>query len=114
MAVVLAVSSGERRVGDVDAMCALSIIKSNAHDIIPRKGDKRSPYVSIVLIYLLYLTKDLAKKKKITMVKPFARSSGMDILKYSRLPRATPSRWARRIPIRRILFNYLSAQKKIN
>jgi len=33
------------------------------------------------LIYLLYLTKDLAKKKKITMVKPFARSSGMDILK---------------------------------
>ena len=36
--------------------------------------------VSIVLIYLLlYLTKDLAKKKKITMVKPFAGSSGMDI-----------------------------------
>ena len=36
--------------------------------------------VFIVLIYLLlYLTKDLAKKKKITMVKPFAGSSGMDV-----------------------------------
>ena len=46
------------------------------------------------------------------MVKPFARSSGMDILKYSRLPRATPSRWARRIPIRRILFNYLNRLRK--
>ena len=46
------------------------------------------------------------------MVKPFARSSGMDILKYSRLPRATPSRWARRGPIRRILFNYLNRLRK--
>ena len=43
--------------------------------------------VSIVLIYLLYLTKDLAKKKKITMVKPFARSSGMDILNIAVPPR---------------------------
>jgi len=42
---------------------------------------QQSPYVSILLVYLLYLPKDLAKKKKITMVKPFARSSGMDILK---------------------------------
>ncbi len=73
---------------------------------------QQSPYVSILLVYLLYLPKDLAKKKKITMVKPFARSSGMDILKYSRLPRATPSRWARRIPIRRILFNYLNRLRK--
>jgi len=46
------------------------------------------------------------------MVKPFARSSGMDILKYSRPPRATPSRWARRGPIRRILFNYLNRLRK--
>ena len=73
---------------------------------------QQSPYVSILLIYLLYLTKDLAKKKKITMVKPFARSSGMDILKYSRPPRATPSRWARRGPIRRISFNYLNRLRK--
>ena len=73
---------------------------------------QQSPYVSILLVYLLYLPKDLAKKKKITMVKPFARSSGMDILKYSRLPRATPSRWARRGPIRRILFNYLNRLRK--
>jgi hypothetical protein len=36
-------------------------------------------------------------------VKPFARSSGMDILKYSRPTRATPSQWARRGPIGRIL-----------
>jgi hypothetical protein len=43
--------------------------------------------VSIVLIYLLYLTKDLAKKKKITMVKPFAGSSGMDILNIAAPPR---------------------------
>ena len=56
--------------------------------------------------------KRLSEKKKITMVKPFARSSGMDILKYSRLPRATPSRWARRGPIRRILFNYLNRLRK--
>jgi hypothetical protein len=34
--------------------------------------------VSIVHIYLLYLTKDLAKKKGITMVKPFAISHGMN------------------------------------
>ena len=46
------------------------------------------------------------------MVKPFARSSGMDILKYSRPPRATPLRWARRGPIRRILFNYLNRLRK--
>ena len=43
--------------------------------------------VSIVLIYLLYLTKDLAKKKKITMVKPFAGPSGMDILYIAAPPR---------------------------
>ena len=41
--------------------------------------------VSIVLIYLLlYLT---AKKKKITMVKPFAGSSGMDISNIAAPPR---------------------------
>jgi hypothetical protein len=34
--------------------------------------------VSIVRIYLLYLTKDLAKKKGNTMVKPFAISHGMN------------------------------------
>jgi hypothetical protein len=45
-----------------------------------RTRGQQSPYVSILLIYLLYLTKDIAKKKKITTVKPFARSSGMDIL----------------------------------
>ncbi len=33
--------------------------------------------VSIVLIYLLYLTKDLVKKMNITMVGSFAGSSGM-------------------------------------
>jgi hypothetical protein len=33
--------------------------------------------VCIVRIYLPYLTKDLAKKKSITMVKPFAISHGM-------------------------------------
>jgi hypothetical protein len=38
-----------------------------------------------VLIYLLYLTKD-SEKKKITMVKPFARSSGMDILNLAAPP----------------------------
>ncbi len=43
--------------------------------------------VSIVLIYLPYLTKDLAKKKKITMVKPFAGPSGMDILNIAAPPR---------------------------
>jgi hypothetical protein len=43
--------------------------------------------VSIVLNYLLYLTKDLAKKNKITMVKPFAGSSGMDILNIAAPPR---------------------------
>ena len=36
--------------------------------------------VSIILNYLLYLTKDLAKKNKITMVKPFAGSHGMAML----------------------------------
>jgi len=45
--------------------------------------------VSIVLIYLLYLTKDLAKKNKITMVKPFAGSSGMDIFDIAAPPRQT-------------------------
>ena len=35
-------------------------------------------WVSIVRIYLLYLTKDVAKKKDITMVKPFAVSHGMN------------------------------------
>ena len=48
-------------------------------------GDKKSPCISIVLIYLLYLTKDF-EKKKITMVKPFARSSGMDILNLAAPP----------------------------
>jgi hypothetical protein len=33
--------------------------------------------VSIVLIYLLYLTKDLVKKMNTTMVGPFAWSSGI-------------------------------------
>jgi hypothetical protein len=46
--------------------------------------------VSIVLIYLLYLTKDLVKKKKITMVKPFAGSSGMDILNIVAPPPSNP------------------------
>ena len=36
----------------------------------------------------------------------------MDFLKYSRPPRATPSRWAHRGPIRRILFNYLNRLRK--
>jgi hypothetical protein len=35
--------------------------------------------VSIVVIYLLYITKDTAKKIIITMVEPFARASGMII-----------------------------------
>ena len=69
-------------------------------------------YLLYLLIYLLYLTKDVAKKKKITMVKPFAGSSGMDILNIAAPPRATPLRWARRGPIRRILFNYLNRLRK--
>ena len=37
---------------------------------------------------VVYVTgKDLAKKKKITMVKPFAGSSGMDILNIAAPPR---------------------------
>ena len=39
---------------------------------------------------VVYVTgKDLAKKKKITMVKPFAGSSGMDIFDIAAPPRQT-------------------------
>ena len=47
---------------------------------IPLVACRRGDVNDSILIYLLYLTKDLAKKKKITMVKPFAGPSGMDIL----------------------------------
>jgi hypothetical protein len=43
--------------------------------------------VSIVLIYLLYLTKDFSKNINTTMVGPFAGSSGM-----ATVFKATPSR----------------------
>jgi len=68
-------------------------------------------------IYCTYLStlshKRLSEKKKITMVKPFARSSGMNILKFSRPPRAITSQRACRVPIRRILLNYLNRLRKI-
>jgi len=92
-------------VGPVFLFCVLCII--------PRENKgTNSPlmYVSYLFIYFIS-QKTSRKKKKITMVKPFARSSGMDISKYRRPP-ATPSRWARRGPIRRILFNYLNRLRK--
>jgi hypothetical protein len=74
-------------------------------------GDKKSPCISIVLIYLLYLTKDFVKKEDHhgEAVRQVQRHG---YFKFSRPPRAIPSRWARRGPIRRILFNYLNRLRK--
>jgi len=64
----------------------LQKINLSAHPQFNRYRTNKIPLRIYLLIYLLYLTKDLAKKKKITMVKPFARSSGMDILNLAAPP----------------------------
>ena len=56
--------------------------------MITTYGMLRYRYLSYLFIYyFINLTKDLAKKKKITMVKPFAGSSGMDISNIAAPPR---------------------------
>ena len=67
--------------------------------------------VSIVLIYLLYLTEDLAKKQD-DHGEAVRRIPWHGYVIFSRLLAATSSRWTGRARCRRILLNYLNQLRK--
>jgi len=59
------------------------------YSYVRRRGACGSHVTTGVSLVVYVTGKDLAKKKKITMVKPFAGSSGMDIFDIAAPPRQT-------------------------